>query len=119
MEHTAHMVLIANMPYLGPHFKMAPGVSFRDGRLDVFVFTEMGKLDLVAYVVQSAGGGAVEARLRHYRVKQLTVASHPAMAVLADGVPLDPGRVTILIHPRALRVIAGGAPAGGRTSNGQ
>lgn len=114
----AHMVLIANMPYLGPNFQVAPGVSYRDGRLDVFVFTEMDKLDLMAYVMQSTSGGAVDARIHHYRVRQLTIEAHPAMAVLADGVPLGPGRVTIAIRPRALKVMAGTESAVGRALDG-
>ncbi len=110
LESTAHMVLIANMPYLGPHFQVAPGVSFLDGRLDVFVFSEMGKMDLIAYVIQSTDGGAKDDRIERRRVKQVTIESDPPMAVLADGVLLGQGRVTALVRPRALTVMAGPEP---------
>ena len=111
------MVLIANMPYIGPRFQISPDVSCNDGRLDVFVFSDMGKLDLISYAVQSAGGGAEDARIKHYRVKRLTIHSDPQMPVLADGVLLDQGPLTALVRPGALAVMAGaaGAAMGGQT----
>ena len=108
---TAHMVLISNMPYLGPNFQVTPGVSFQDGRLDVFIYSDMGKLDLISYVMQSGNGGANDDRIKHYRVRQVTIESDPPMAVLADGDPLGQSRVTALIRPRALNVMAGPASA--------
>ena len=109
-DRRAHMVLVSNMPYLGPNFQVAPGVSFQDGRLDVFIYSDMGKLDLISYVMQSTGGGAADDRIQHHRVRQVTIASDPPMAVLADGVPLGQSRVTVLVRPRALSVMAGPAP---------
>ncbi len=110
LARTAHMVLISNMPYLGPNFQVAPDVSCQDGRLDVFIYSDMGKLDLMAYVMQSGGGGAPDARIQHHRVRRVTIESHPPMAVLADGVPLGEGQLTVVAHPRALSVLAGPAP---------
>lgn len=116
LDSTAHMVLIANMPFLGPHFQVAQNVSFQDGRLDLFLFTEMGKLDLIAYIMQSTDGGAEEARIHHHQVKHLIIESTPPMAMLADGVPYGPGRVTARIHPRALTVIAGAERGASRSA---
>jgi YegS/Rv2252/BmrU family lipid kinase len=108
---TAHMVLISNMPYLGPNFQVTPGVSFQDGRLDVFIYSDMGKLDLISYVMQSGSGGANDDRIKHFRVRQVTIESDPPMAALADGEPLGQSRLTALIRPHALHVVAGPAPA--------
>jgi diacylglycerol kinase (ATP) len=107
---TAHMILISNMPFLGPNFQVAPGVSFQDSRLDVFIYSDMGKLDLMSYVMQSTGGGAIDDRIKHHRVKHITIESDPPMAVLADGVLLGHGRVTALVRPRAMTVMAGPEP---------
>ena len=103
----AYMVLIANMPYLGPRMQIARDVSCRDNRLDVFVFSEMSKLDLISMAMQSAGGPVEDAHVKHYRVRQLNVKSDPLMPVLADGIILQQGAVTVDVHPRALAVIAG------------
>ncbi len=103
----AFMVLIANMPYMGPRVQVAPDISCRDKRLDVFIFSDMTKLDLVSYALRSAVGPAEDPRVKHYKVSSLSVASRPFMPALADGVMLETGPVTVRAHPRALTVITG------------
>jgi len=111
LDMSAYMVLIANMPFIGPHFQISPDVSWNDSRLDVFVFSDMSKLDLISYAMQSTGGAVEDARIKHYRVKRFKIHSEPPMPVLADGVLLDLGPITVLIHPRALAVMGGAADA--------
>jgi diacylglycerol kinase family enzyme len=106
-ETSAHMVLIANMPYLGPRIEIASNISCRDSRLDVFVFSEMTKLDLISFAVQAAGGPVEDDRVKHYRVKGMSFRSSPQMPVLADGFVLDAGPATVQVHPRALAVMVG------------
>jgi len=106
---SAYMVLIANMPYIGPRFQISPDVSWNDNRLDVFVFSDMSKLDLISYAMQSTNGAVEDARIKHYRVKRLKIHSDPPMPVLADGMLLDPGPVTAQVHPRALAIMGGAA----------
>jgi diacylglycerol kinase family enzyme len=83
----------------------------------VFIFSDMSKLDLISYAMQSTGGAVEDARIMHYRVKQLTIHSDPQMPVLADGVLLAQGTVSALVHPHALAVIVGvaGAAMGGQS----
>jgi hypothetical protein len=56
-------------------------------------------------------GAVADDRIQHYRVRRLTIASTPQMPVLADGILLDPGRVTVQVRRRSLLVIAGAARA--------
>jgi diacylglycerol kinase (ATP) len=109
IDMSAYMVLIANMPYIGPRFQISPDVSWNDNRLDVFVFSDMSKLDLIFYAMQSTGGAIEDARVRHYRVKRLKIHSDPPMPVLADGMLLGPGLVTASVHSRALAIMGGAA----------
>ena len=109
IDMSAYMVLIANMPYIGPRFQISPDVSWNDNRLDVFVFSDMSKLDLISYAMQSTTGAVEDARIKHFRVKRLTIHSDPPMPVLADGMLLDPGPVTAEVHPRALAIMCGAA----------
>jgi diacylglycerol kinase family enzyme len=107
IDMSAYMVLIANMPYIGPRFQISPDVSWNDNHLDVFVFSDMSKLDLISYAVQSTSGAVEDARIKHYRVKRLKIHSEPPMPVLADGMPLDQGSVTAQVHPRAIAIMGG------------
>ncbi len=106
-DSNAYMVLIANMPYLGPRVEVAPRISCRDSRLDVFIFSDMTKLELISYALRSAAGPVEDNHPRHYRVSQLRMRSDPPMPVLADGFLLESGPVAVRVHPRALTVITG------------
>lgn len=105
---TAHMLLIANMSYTGPNLQISEDVSFKDGRLDVFTFTDMSKLNMLTYAMLSRGG--LVDGIQHYRAKHIKIVSKPSMPVLADGVLLGQGSLSVQVHPRALRVMAGRAP---------
>jgi diacylglycerol kinase (ATP) len=107
IQTKAHMLVITNMPFLGPHFQISPNVSFRDGRLDVFTFSDMNKLDMLSYAMLSRGGLIEEAGIKHYCAKHIKIVSNPQMPVLADGILLGEGALSIHIHPRALTIIAG------------
>lgn len=109
IDMSAYMVLIANMPYIGPRFQISPDVSWNDNYLDVFVFSDMSKLDLISYAVQSTGGAVEDARIKHYRIKRVNIHSDPPMPVLADGMLLDLGPVTAQVHSRALAIMGGAA----------
>ena len=45
LDTTAHMMLITNMPFLGPHFQISPKVSFKDGRLGCIHFFGHGQTE--------------------------------------------------------------------------
>jgi diacylglycerol kinase family enzyme len=106
------MMLVANMAFLGPNFQISPKVSFKDSRLDVFIFSDMSKLNLISYVMQAISGPVEHPDVRHYRVRHLDIHSAPKVPILADGVLLGQGRTTVLVHPHALRVMTGTLPAG-------
>lgn len=107
LETSAHMMAITNMPFLGPHFQISPNVSFRDGRLDVFTFTDMSKLKMISYAVLSRGGIVEDAGIKHYRARHISIVSKPKMPVLADGILLGQGLLSVHVHPRALAVMVG------------
>jgi diacylglycerol kinase family enzyme len=111
LDVTSHMVLIANMPFLGPHFQISSNVSFMDSHLDVFVFSDMSKLNLISYVMQAIAGPVENPSFRHYRVRHLKIDSTPQMLVLGDGIQLGQGSVTALVHARSLGVMVGAADA--------
>ena len=109
---TAHMMLITNMPFLGPHFQISPKVSFKDGRLHVFTFSDVTKLNMISFAMLSQIGLVEDIGIRHYRAKHVRIRSIPRMPVLADGILLGEGSLSVHIHPRALTVMAGSALTG-------
>jgi YegS/Rv2252/BmrU family lipid kinase len=106
-ETFAHMMVITNMPFLGPHFQISPKVSFQDGHLDLFTFSDMSKLNMLSYAVFSRAGLVEDAGIKHYSANHVTIASKPPMPVLADGILLGEGSLSVHVHPRALAVMVG------------
>jgi YegS/Rv2252/BmrU family lipid kinase len=113
LDTTAHMMLITNMPFLGPHVQISSQVSVKDGWLDVFTFS-MSKLDMVSYAMLSQLGSTENAGIKHYRVQQIQITSMPPMPVLADGLLLGKGSLSVHIQPRALKVMTGTVLTGSR-----
>lgn len=104
----AHLVLIANIPFMGANFQIAPDVAFDDHRLDVFVYAHLSKLDLIGQAIQPPTSTPDE-RILRYRARTVAITTNPAMPVIADGVSLDVGNepVTLTVRPRSLTVMAG------------
>jgi diacylglycerol kinase (ATP) len=110
----AHMVIVANMPFMGANFQIAPDVSFDDRYLDVFVYSDLSKRDLIGQAMQSLTAApdadvVLNDRIQRFRVKTIAIKTNPAMPVMADGVSLSVGEgsVTVMLHPHRLRVMAG------------
>jgi diacylglycerol kinase family enzyme len=102
-----HVVLAANMPYTGPHYLIDPEASFQDGLLDVLVFANQSKLDLLTSVVQLVGGGVGDPRIQHFHVRTMEIETDPPMPILVDGFPLGDGPLRVQVKPGALSVMAG------------
>ncbi len=109
-----HVVLVSNMPYIGPHFQVGTPASINDGLLDVLIFANLSKMDLLDYAVQvaRAGDGPEDERIQRYHVRRIDIDTNPAMPVMADGLALGEGSLHIRVQRRTLAVMAGGlAPA--------
>lgn len=106
----AHMVIIANTPFMGVNYQIAPDVLFDDRQLDVFVYADLSKRDLIGQAMHS-NATAPDARIQRFRSKKIKITTKPAMPVMADGVSLGTGSVEVTLHPHRLRVMAGPAVA--------
>ena len=107
LDTTAHMLVVTNMRFLRPRFQLSSKVSFKDGYLDVFTFSDMSKLNMISYAMLAQIGLVENSPINHYRVKHIKIHSIPRMPILADGVPLGEGSLSVRVHPRVLAVIAG------------
>jgi diacylglycerol kinase (ATP) len=104
-----HVVLVSNMPYIGPHFQVGTPISMNDGLLDVLLFADLSKMDLLGYAVQvaSAGGASEDGRIQHHHVRRVDIDTNPSMPVMLDGSMLGEGPLRISVQRRALAVMVG------------
>ncbi len=117
--HTVcHVVLISNMPYVGPNYQVSAASSAHDGLLDVLVFADLSKLELLGYAIQVAGSqvagdGLEDPRIQHYQVRRVDIDTDPAVLILTDGMTLGEGPVHVSVRRHALAVMVGKPAAGG------
>ncbi|HSQ26551.1 MAG TPA: diacylglycerol kinase family protein [Anaerolineales bacterium] len=104
-----HVVLVSNMPYIGPHFKVGTPTSANDGLLDVLIFADLSKMDLLGFTAQTAklGGGPEDERIQRYHVRRVDINTNPAMPVMVDGLAIGEGRLHISVQRHTLAVMVG------------
>jgi diacylglycerol kinase family enzyme len=106
--HTqGHVVLVTNMPFLGPHYRVAGQDSYQNGLLEILIFANLTKLDLIGAVVGTAGSIPEDPRIHRYRVRQVEIETTPPMPVLVDGVMRGEGLLKINVQRGSLAVMTG------------
>ena len=99
-------VAVAERPYSGLGFTVAPDAAIDDGKFDVVIFSRFSRTDLIRHFVSIAFGR------RRYSAKVAAIASrvriegvHP-LPCRADGHDLGSTPVEYVVRPGALRVVA-------------
>jgi diacylglycerol kinase (ATP) len=104
-------VSIANGPYAGLGFTVAPGARLDDGQLDVRVFRGFSKWELLRHFLAIvAGRRAIEPRIDTYRSPTVRVSSTRPLPVRPDDEPPMTTPVSFFVLPRSLRVIVPANP---------
>ena len=106
IEAETMLVMASNTPAFGKKFLVAPNASLQDGLLDISVYQGFSKAELLGYYAKVMDGGySGDGKVQRYQARKLKVKSSPRLKIMADGVELGKGTVTIKMHPGALRVI--------------
>ena len=109
IRRLGHVVLVSNMPYVGTNYQIGSLDSYNDGLLDVILFSNLSKLDLIGVVFKGTGAAKQEdPRIEHFSVQRIVVDTHPAMPIMADGVTIGEGAVIIEVQRHALTVMVEG-----------
>jgi diacylglycerol kinase (ATP) len=105
VETRALMVSVANGPYLGAGFTVAPGASLDDGLLDVCVFRHFSKLDLLRHFLAIAlGRRAYSPHVTTYRAARVGIDSVRPLPARADSRDLGTTPVEFEVRQRVLQV---------------
>ncbi len=107
VEAETMLVVVSNTPMFGANFLVAPHASLQDGLLDVSVYPNFTKAELLAYYAAVMNQKYSDnEKVQHYRVHKFAVKTTPALAVNADAIDLGQGDVKIKCLKGALRVLA-------------
>ncbi len=106
VEAETMLVMVSNTPVFGKNFMVAPKASLNDGLLDISIYPDFNKVELISYYAAVMNGGySGDGKVQQFQARKLKVKTSPKLDVLADGVALGKGTVTIKVLPGALRVI--------------
>jgi diacylglycerol kinase (ATP) len=107
----APMVSVANGPYVGAAYAIAPDARIDDGLLDVVIFRRTSVPRVLLHMLAIAGGRSLPLpkQAEALRTRSVTVRKRHGrpLPVHADGEPIGITPVTMGIAPAALRVIVG------------
>lgn len=101
------LVTIANTPIIALQNLVAPDAVMDDGLLDVAVYPNYSKAELLAYFAKTANEGVTSDKtIQRYQARKIKVKTSPKLDVAAEGIILGKGTARIKVLKRALRVIA-------------
>ena len=100
------LVVVSNAPMFGANFLVAPDASVTDGYLDVSVYPDFSKTELLAYYAKIRDEGfSANEKVQRYRACKIEIKTSPKMKVMSDGVMLGKGKVKIKSRPGAVWMI--------------
>ena len=101
------LAIVSNVPLIGPNMLVDPNASLDDGLLDISVYPNFSKAELLAYSTKVINKAANDdGKIQRYRSRNVTIKTSPKLETLADGLMLGKGKVKIKVFPGSLRVIA-------------
>jgi len=107
IEVETMLVTIANTPVSGAKNLVAPDASLEDGLLDIAVYPNFSKAELLSYFIKSANVSSTsDGRIQRYRARKIKVETSPKLDVAAEGTLLGKGSARIKVLKHALWVIA-------------
>ncbi|MBI1294466.1 hypothetical protein GC175_05865 [bacterium] len=104
---SGHAILVVNMPYSGHNYPMGAEVAFDDKLLDVLVFADLTKLELVAHALRKGDQTETleDPRIQRYQVRHVEIDTTPVMPVMVDGNVIGEGKVRIEVAPHQLTIM--------------
>lgn len=105
----SQLVTVSNAPLLGMNFRVAPDAKMDDGWLDVGIFDEMSKSDVLGYFVKSANGKPPDdPHIKRFRARHVRIRSGDPEPVVSDKDRIPEQRfIEIEVMPRALSMVVG------------
>ena len=107
IEVETMLVTVTNTPLIGVKNLVAPHASMEDGLLDIAVYPNFSKPELLAYFAKTASEGATDdGKIQRYRARKIKIKTAPKLDVAAEGTLLGQGTARIKVLPGVLHVIA-------------
>jgi diacylglycerol kinase (ATP) len=107
IEVESMLVTVTNTPVIGVKNLVAPEASMEDGLLDIALYPNFSKAELLTYFAKSANERLTpDGKIQRYRARKIKLKTKPKLDIAAEGILLGKGKAKIKVLPRALKVFA-------------
>jgi diacylglycerol kinase (ATP) len=94
IQANSQVVTVSNAPLMGSNVLIAPEAKMDDGLLDIAVYDDLSKTELLSYFMAASGGQRAEnPKVKFYRAKHVRIESQEPVAAHADKDTVAPQRV--------------------------
>jgi YegS/Rv2252/BmrU family lipid kinase len=106
IEVESMLVTVANTPLIGAKNLLAPDALLDDGLLDVAVYPNFSKAELLTYFARTANEGSIpDGKIQRYQARKIKVKTSPKLDIAAEGIILGKGTAWIKVLRHGLSVI--------------
>jgi diacylglycerol kinase (ATP) len=106
MRLRGHTVVVANCPFYGGAFRVAPAARLDDGLLDLVTIGDVARHRIVPVLAAMRRGTHVNLPgITARRIREITIGTSRPTPIYADGEPLPAAPVTVRVRPAAVRLI--------------
>jgi diacylglycerol kinase family enzyme len=99
-------LVISNSKFTGGKMKIAPMAKADDGRVDIIVFNEVGRLDILKIFSRVFKGDHVNhEKVRVFSGKDIEIESDPPLRLMADGELLGNTPLTLKVLPGRQKIL--------------
>jgi diacylglycerol kinase (ATP) len=107
IEVDSMLVTVTNTPVIGAKNLVAPDASMEDGLLDIALYPNFSKAELLTYFAKTANERLTpDGKIQRYRARKIKLKTEPKLDIAAEGILLGKGKAKIKVLPHALKVIA-------------
>jgi diacylglycerol kinase (ATP) len=105
IEGRINSVVVCNGRYFGGGMMVGPNAMLDDGKLDVIIIGDLGRLDAVMSTQRLYNGTILEhPKITEYRAQTVAVESKQRILIESDGELIGPGPASFFIHQAALNL---------------
>ena len=100
-------LVISNSKFTGGEMKIAPMADTADGKVDMIVFNEVNRRNIISIFANVFKGKHVQhPKVKVFSGSDITITSEPQLLLMADGELLDETPLKLKVWPGALTILA-------------
>lgn len=99
-------LVISNSQYTGGRMRIAPMARTDDGQVDIIVFNEVNRRDIISIFSKVFAGEHVHHdKVKVFKARELEITAQPDQMMMADGELLGTTPLRIRVHPKRLTLV--------------